>query len=246
MTVLFFHGVPDTPAVWEPLIDALKLKAGTFLTPALPGFAERAPQGFSGTKEAYLEWMLAEIDAAATDGPIDIIAHDWGAILALKAMSLRRDKIRSWVVSGAVIEPNYHWHRMARLWQTPIIGELVIAITPRRAIAKTMIEQGLSKDLALHEAKAWNSDMKQMILSLYRSARTVATDWVFEKDMLPPGGLVIWGEQDPYIPLKSAILFSKTHEVPLHTITNIGHWALMSQLKRVSVAILHHWAAATP
>ena len=35
---IFVHGVPDTPAMWQPLVQALGADASDILLPALPGF----------------------------------------------------------------------------------------------------------------------------------------------------------------------------------------------------------------
>ena len=55
--IVFVHGVPDTPALWEPLIAALGLKPGEWLAPALPGFGRAVPAGFTCTKDAYADWL---------------------------------------------------------------------------------------------------------------------------------------------------------------------------------------------
>ena len=49
---LFLHGVPDSPAVWRPLLDALDLGDAPVAAPALPGFTAPLPAYFPATKEA--------------------------------------------------------------------------------------------------------------------------------------------------------------------------------------------------
>ena len=44
MTAVFVHGVPETPALWKPLIG--NLERTDILTPALPGFVTDRPPGF--------------------------------------------------------------------------------------------------------------------------------------------------------------------------------------------------------
>ena len=85
--ILFVHGVPDTPALWNPLIAALGLKPGDYLAPALPGFGTEKPAGFRSTKDEYAAWLVAQMEAAG--GPVHIVGHDWGALLTLRAASLR-------------------------------------------------------------------------------------------------------------------------------------------------------------
>ena len=45
---LFLHGVPDSPAIWSPLLDALALGDTPVAVPALPGFTGPLPAGFAG------------------------------------------------------------------------------------------------------------------------------------------------------------------------------------------------------
>ena len=50
----------------------------------------------------------------AAHGPIDIVGHDWGALIAQRVAMLHPDLIRSWAISNAVIDPDYRGHRLAR------------------------------------------------------------------------------------------------------------------------------------
>ena len=43
---LFLHGVPDSPAIWRPLLAALDLGDTPVAVPALPGFTAPLPAGF--------------------------------------------------------------------------------------------------------------------------------------------------------------------------------------------------------
>ena len=83
---LFLHGVPDSPAIWRPLLSALDLGDTPVAVPALPGFTAPLPAGFTPTKEAYADWAVAQAEAlAANHGPVDIVGHDWGALIAQRA-----------------------------------------------------------------------------------------------------------------------------------------------------------------
>src|SRR3546814_9405571 len=84
----------------------------------------------SDLKESYADWAVGEAEALAVQhGPIDIVGHDWGALIAQRVAMLRPDLIRSWAVSNAVIDPDYRGHRIARIWNTPILGELFMALS---------------------------------------------------------------------------------------------------------------------
>lgn len=243
MAAIFLHGVPDTPALWEPLLKALARPAGEIITPALPGFGRGWPEHFVPTKEGYLDWVLKQVEDAArlSEGPVDLVGHDWGAILALRAASLRPDLVRTWAVADAVIEPGYVWHDLARRWQTPVIGELVMALAPRAALRRALARQGLPQDIARREARAWSGRMKASILRLYRSARTVADDWAAGLGALPARGLVIWGGRDPYIDISFARRFAAARNVPLHVEEGAGHWVVAERPAAVARVLQAHW-----
>lgn len=244
MSVLFFHGVPDTPSVWQPLIDAFAHIGVETKTPTMPGFGTDYPEHFEPTKEGYLDWLFMQIEREVdrTKGPVDIVAHDWGALLAQRAVARRPDLIRSWAISGAVLEPNYEWHETARKWQTPFLGELLMAITPKFALKRALIEGGLPENIATHEVRAWSGPMKRSILSLYRSAKTVAKDWTDDLEGFPSRGLVIWGEKDPYVGLSSARQFAERWSIPIHIEKDAGHWAIASHAASVASVLEEHWA----
>lgn len=244
---LFLHGVPDSPAIWRPLLAALDLGDTPVAVPALPGFTALLPTGFPATKEAYADWAVGEAGALfAAHGPIDIIGHDWGALIAQRVAMLRPDLIRSWAISNAVIDPEYRGHRIARIWNTPILGELFMAISKPAKLAEGLAAQGMPADIAAEEAEQWrNKDKRRAILKLYRSAKglSFAHDWARDIHKLPAQGVLIWGADDPYVPLSVAQRFSGNTGIPLTVIDGAGHWAIAERPAEVAAALYRFWSA---
>lgn len=243
---LFLHGVPDSPAIWRPLLAALDLGDTPVAVPALPGFTAPLPAGFAATKEAYADWAAEQAAAlAAEHGPIDIVGHDWGALLAQRAAMLRPDLFRSWTVSNAVIDPDYRGHRIARIWNTPILGEIFMALSKPAALARGLADQGMPADIAEEEAEQWtNKDKRRAILKLYRSAKglSFAHDWARDLDRLPANGALIWGEGDPYVHLSVAERFAASNGMPLTIIEGAGHWAIAERPQEVAAALRAFWS----
>lgn len=241
---LFLHGVPDTPALWEPLLSHLDLPEGVAHTPALPGFGVPVPQGFSCTKDAYADWVL-EIAKGLYEasGPIDIVGHDWGAILTARAVSLRPDLFATWTISNAAPHVDYKWHSMARIWQTPVLGELFQMLVMRpKALAKSLKAQGLPSTLARREAEAFDRTMKSAILRLYRSAKNVGTEWNADLDNIHENGLIFWGEQDPYVPLWVGTAFATRTGATLQTHPDAAHWSIVQESQALAAALKALWA----
>ena len=61
--------------------------------------------------------------------------HDWGAV-GLALAQRRPERIERLVMFTTVpFLPGYRWHRVARGWRTPLVGELMMGFTTRWALA---------------------------------------------------------------------------------------------------------------
>ena len=243
---LFIHGVPDSSTIWSPLVKQLADLGATIKTPDLPGFTAPPPIAFKATKEAYLDWLVGEVEALhKLNGPIDIIGHDWGAVLAQRAVCVRPELFRSWVVSNAVIDPNYQGHRLAKLWNTPIIGEIVMALSKPAKLKEGLIASGIPEEIAATEAEQWQAGYKKKcILKLYRSSNGLRfrNNWAQDLERMSPRGLLVWGENDPYVPLGIAQGFATERGIPLQVIRGAGHWAIAERPQEVAEALKSFWS----
>ena len=243
---LFLHGVPDSPAIWRPLLGALGLGDTPVAVPALPGFTGPLPAGFPAIKEAYADWAVGEAEALfSAHGPIDIVGHDWGALIAQRVAMLRPDLLRSWVISNAVIDPDYRGHRLARIWNTPVLGEIFMALSKPAKLAEGLAAQGMPAAIAAEEAAQWaNKDKRRAILKLYRSAKGLSFehDWARDIPKLPANGMLVWGAGDPYVELSVAQRFAANTGTPLAVIEGAGHWAIAERPAAVAAALHDFWS----
>ncbi|MCA8890513.1 MAG: alpha/beta hydrolase [Hyphomonas sp.] len=240
---VFIHGVPDTPHLWKPLVAALGLQPSDYFTPALPGFGAPLPRGFACTKDAYADYLIGEIEKLGQK--IDLVGHDWGALLSLRIASLRPDLIRTWCVTNAVIDPDYRGHQTARMWATPLLGEFVMLnMRNKPRMEAALIQGGMPAGLAKEEVPLIDKTMRQSILKLYRSAVGLrfSGDWVSDLANLPTPGQLFWGETDPYVDLSVAERFSKNHNVPLHIENGAGHWACVERADAFAAVLEALWA----
>ncbi|MEO1964903.1 alpha/beta hydrolase [Hyphomonas sp.] len=240
---VFIHGVPDTPHLWKPLVAALGLQPSEYFAPALPGFGTPLPKGFACTKDAYADYLIGEIEKLGQK--IDLVGHDWGALLSLRIASLRPDLIRTWCVTNAVIDPDYRGHKTARMWATPLLGEFVMLnMRNKPRMEAALIQGGMPAGLAKEEVPLIDKTMRQSILKLYRSAVGLrfSGDWVSDLANLPTPGQLFWGETDPYVDLSVAERFSKNHNVPLHIENGAGHWACAERADAFAAVLKALWA----
>ena len=179
-TAVFVHGVMETAAVWRRLQQQLPSPS---IALELPGFGTSLPAGFLPSKEAYADWLINELHAM--DGPVDLVGHDWGALLALRVATGDEVRLRSWTVDVAgVFHPDYVWHPWAASLLLPGAGEAVLAQLRTSApddpagAARFLTGLGVPQDAALDLADANDETMSQCILGLYRSAvPNVSASW---------------------------------------------------------------------
>jgi pimeloyl-ACP methyl ester carboxylesterase len=176
--LVLVHGVPETAAIWEPMLAELAHTNVIPLSP--PGFGAPVPQGFSPTADAYLAWLIDCLERIG--GPVDLIGHDWGGIHVQRLATARPDLIRSWgtdVAGGA--DPRYVWHERAQTWQTPGRGEEAIAAlssVPTDQRIEGLMKSGMTATAAKSCVLAAGPDMGRCILGLYRSAvQPALTHW---------------------------------------------------------------------
>src|SRR2546425_4490323 len=139
MPAVLVHGAPDTHRLWDKLHSHLSRR--DVLAPRLPGLGVPTPPGFQPTKEAYVEWLIEEVERAGE--PVDLVGHDWGAPLVQRTVSLRPDLIRTWACGDGPIDREYVWHDLAQQCQTPGVGEAVMAAMTEQALAEGLPAAGV-------------------------------------------------------------------------------------------------------
>lgn len=220
MPVVFVHGVPDTERVWKALIERLGRKDA--MTVSLPGFGCPLPAGFRPTKEGYVEWLGREL--SAIPGPLDLVGHDWGGMLVLRNVCLRPDLARTWAVGAAVIDPDYEWHETAQMWQTPELGEQLMAAATGEAIAAGLVGAGVAPADAEEASRHVDDAMKQCILALYRSAANVGVEWSADLSRATAPGVVLWGENDPFASPRFGARLAANTGARFVSFPGCGHW----------------------
>jgi len=237
---VFVHGVPDTPRVWDGLIS--RLSRNDVVTLSLPGFGCPLPAGFSATKEAYMEWLLGRL--AALPRPIDLVGHDWGALLVVRAVSLVPDAARSWAAGGAPLDREYVWHQAAKAWQTPGMGEKVMAGLTPEALGAALVAAGVPAEDAARAAAQVDATMKQCILKLYRSAVDAGEEWEDDLTRISAPGLVLWGEKDPYASVEFGARLAHRTRARFASFPECLHWWQLERPAEVAAELERHWAGA--
>jgi pimeloyl-ACP methyl ester carboxylesterase len=237
MPAVFVHGVPDTPRVWRALLARVARK--DVVTLSLPGFGCPVPEGFDATKEAYVDWLLGELTRQS--GPIDIVGHDWGALLVVRVVSLRPEAVRSWAVGGAPLDPDYEWHQAARAFQTPGMGERVMESMTAEGLQQALVAAGVPAADATETARHVDPTMKRCILALYRSAVQVGAEWTDDLKHVTAPGLVLWGERDPYAAARFGARLAERTRAPFVSFPGCSHWWQLERPDGVADELRRFW-----
>ena len=246
MTVVLVHGNPETDALWGPLVDALGRNDVVRLSP--PGFGAPLPDHFPATYLAYRDWLEGELEGV--DEPVDLVGHDWGGGHVVNLVMHRPGLVRSWTsdVVG-LFDPDYVWHDLAQVWQTPGDGEQLVDTLLGGTVqerAERMVSFGIPMDIATLMAPAQGPEMGRAILLLYRSARQPAmaeAGRALENAAARPG-LSLLATEDPYIGSdeirrRAADRAGARTEV----LDGLGHWWMVQDPARGAAALTRFWEA---
>lgn len=244
MTVVFVHGNPETDAIWGLLVAALGRDDVVLLSP--PGFGAPLPDGFGAGYLEYRDWLEAELEQL--DGPIDLVGHDWGGGHVVNVVMHRPELVRSWAsdVVG-LFDPDYVWHDMAQVWQTPDAGEELIENMmggDLRTRTELMASLGIPDNIAATIAEQQNDDMGRAILALYRSAAQPAmaeAGRALESAAARPG-LSLLATADPYIgDNDTRTRAAERAGARTEVLEGLGHWWMVEDPQRGAAALSVFW-----
>ena len=190
--------------------------------------------------------VQGEIWRAVADGePVDLVGHDWGAKLLQRLVVVRSDLVRTWAVGGGALDPDYEWHEVAKIWQTPETGEQFMeGFTPESWEAGAP-GYGVPADHAASAATFVDDAMKDCILRLYRSAAGVSREWGPDMERAPAGPLLLWGGDDPFVPARFADRLAQRCGGETVVFEGCGHWWPLERPGETATALERHWASAS-
>jgi pimeloyl-ACP methyl ester carboxylesterase len=223
--VLYVHGVPTSGDDWLPFLE----RTGG-LAPDLLGFGR---SGKGGQNDYSLEGIAAFVerflDEVVEVERVRLVVHDWGSA-ALAFAQRHPERIERLVICDAVpLLPGFRWHRGARAWRMPLIGELTMGLTNRWTLARAVrpgfagpLPEGFVESALRH----FDQGTQRAILRLYRSApETLLTEAGTGLSQLAMPTLVVWGARDPYISSRFGEQYAaKLPDARIEHVEDAGHW----------------------
>ena len=167
---------------------------------------------------------------------------DWGGLLVVRAVSVRPGVVRSWATGAAPLDREYVWHQAAQAWQTPGMGEKVMAGMTAETLQAALVAAGVPAADAAKAGGKLDATMKQCILSLYRSAVNVGSEWDDDLRRISAPGLILWGEKDPYASVELGARLAEKTRARFVSFPGCSHWWQLERPAEVAAELERLWA----
>lgn len=223
---LYLHGVPTNSDEWPAFLQ----RTGG-IAPDLPGFGRSGkPGSLSYTIAEYDGFIERFLDQAAIER-VSLVMHDWGCVGLAFAQRCPERVERLAVVNGVPFLPGYRWHRTARMWRTPGLGELSMG-TLNRPLMRFLSRESNATPGPMPEAwidsvlDHFDQGTQRAILRLYRSSPPQVLAAAGEGlGRLHMPSLIVWGMRDPYIPARFGGEYAQALDhAELLELPDAGHW----------------------
>ncbi|MFT4049797.1 MAG: alpha/beta hydrolase [Solirubrobacterales bacterium] len=235
--VVFVHGSPGCGAEFERLVG----ETGEFtraIAIDMPGFGaadKPHPREFIYDVPNMGIHLARAVDQLGVTR-VHWVGHDFGGAWSLLAAVFDPLKTVSISMINSGMMRGMRWHRLARVYRTPLLGEAFMGVANKQGFQRTLSELPQA-DLDL----MWDNfdrDTRRAILALYR-----ATDMEAQTAQLPQlrllsqqwQSIVIFGADDPFLPARFAERNKEALvNAEVHLIEGAGHWPHLEAPETVS------------
>jgi len=196
---LYLHGAPGSADDWTPFLEL-----GGGIAPDLPGFGRSGkPNSFDYSIAGYdrlIERFLATLGVER----LNLAVHGFGAVGLAFAQRHPQRIARLAIIDAVPFLSGYEWHRLARVWNRPVVGEIAMGSMVERVVRRLLrdVNAGPLPEQQIRSViDHFDYGTQRATLKLHRSSPPAvlvrAGEWLGE---IGAPALVVWGEQDPYFP----------------------------------------------
>jgi pimeloyl-ACP methyl ester carboxylesterase len=265
--VLLLHGFPEGKESWEPQLNALAEAGWRAVAPDLRGFGGTdAPKGVEAYAMPHLVADVEGLISALGEDQVDLVGHDWGALVGWPFVSRHPRLVRSWTslsiphptalaqASGLDGNPNPDPDQRARssyigLFQK--VGkaeEVLLENGAQRLRAMFRIgpnPEAIPEDTADAFIRGFQREGRLTAgLNYYRANLKPAAYAAYPPSPKPitPPTLLLWGDEDPALGRKGVEATAALVDGPYRLIVleGAGHWLQFERAGEVSRAIIEH------
>lgn len=232
--VVYIHGNPGSSADWRDLV----IQTGEFtraIAPDMPGYGKAdRPKNFPYTVDSFARHINDILDYLEIE-KVHLVLHDFGGCWGMQFASNHPEKVLSLSVINIGVAPGYQWHTYARIWRTPILGEL-FQLCATRSGFRMLLNRDNPKPFPREftDRMFIDSDwgLSRGMLRLYRSvddmgALSVSLGESLKHLNLP--SMVLWGEGDKFVSPDYAEIQKDYFDAEVHLLPGCGHWPMIDE-----------------
>jgi pimeloyl-ACP methyl ester carboxylesterase len=239
--VIFTHGSPGCSQEFTRLVE----ETGTFaraIAIDMPGFGQAdkpSPKDFIYDVPNIGVHLARQVESLGIT-KAHYVGHDFGGAWSSIAATYNPLNVRSLSMINSGLMRGMRWHKIARLYRTPLAGEAFMAIANEWGFKRTL--SSLPKADLDTMWTNFDRPTRKAILALYRNTdmepqtaslpqlRLLASQWP---------SIVIFGEDDPYLPAKFVPRNKESlPNATIHMIKGAGHWPHLEAPDQVSELLI--------
>ncbi len=174
---------------------------------------------------------------------VHLVAHDFGGPFAAAWAADHPGNVASVTFLNTGVLVGYRWHRMARIWRTPVLGELSMRALNPRTMATVLAREnpGLPKQWVhtivghLMPAKT-----RRAVLRLYRSTRPAdSISWRPGCVSATIDALVVFGDADCLHPRRAGPPAGEVFpRAEIRMLPGVGHWCWLEATDAVAAEVV--------
>ncbi len=242
--IVFVHGNPGVAKHWTALLEP----AGAFaraIALDMPGYGGAdKPRELPYTVDGYAAHLAGALDQLGVRR-VHLVLHDFGGPWGLQWAADHPEMHASTVLINTGVLLREGWHALAKVWRTPVLGELSFKLTTRFGM-----HQFMKATNPPSFPRAFGDEMfelyadkgtRRAVLELYRNtplaAHAAAIAARLREHQRPT--LVVWGAKDPYMKLRAAENQREVfRDARITILPESGHWPQADNPAAVAAAVL--------
>ena len=243
---VFVHGNPGSGEDWRALVGLVG-DFGRAVAADMPGFGQAdKPVAFDYTVLGFARHLDVQLATLHIERA-HLVLHDFGGPWGLAWAAQHAARVASVTLFNIGILPGYTWHYLAKIWRTPLIGELFQLTATRGAFHQLLKHgnpRGLPRAFVDRMFDNYDAGTKRAILKLYRATdpSSIADFTQQVIAALNPRdipALVIWGERDPYLPSRYAEIQKQAFpHARIIKLADSGHFPFVDNPEAVAAEVI--------
>jgi pimeloyl-ACP methyl ester carboxylesterase len=254
--VILLHGFPQDSRCWEALCPLLHSRGYRTLAPDQRGYSPNArPRGRRDYRLSELGKDVAALIEAAGLGPVHLVGHDWGAVVAWEVATARPDLLRSLAAlsvphPAAFARALFTSGQALRSWymlffQLPWLPERALAA---QGLERVLRSTGMSRRAAARDARLMRDpDTARAALNWYRGIMFSGPLTLPARLTLPVKirvpTLHVWSDGDMAIGSRGAEMTARfvTGPYSYTVLEGVSHWIPEEAAERLDALLARHF-----